>query len=161
MSNHTCELKTDPGAIVFVKGYSSMEDSLFGITVPHGLFLSKASSAAIEKFRAYSYSRIQVPIWLMNERGDWNLVFRQHDTIFATGSLVSDDRTYKQLSSFFSCFTYRDGSRYYRMFFKMMELLREFVIQKKDIRNYPGCSDHIDLVLSLKDWMVCEKYEVL
>lgn len=52
----------------------------------------------------------------------------------------------------FRCFTYRDGSRYYREFFAEIMFIKEFLDGKKILREYPDLGFMKGLIEALEAW---------
>ncbi len=102
-----------PGRVVYVRGGQT---SHFGIACDRDFWMSKAHPSA----RKLCGDK-DVPLLVLIEDLTWAFYFANKSSIIVQeGDLLSSDEELLRYCELFRCFTERDGSRYYRAFFKKL-----------------------------------------
>lgn len=129
-----------PGTIIRMQAYSSEQQDLFGLVVSLDFFNENASGRAKEIFHNPSNTPswdLMIPAMVMEEDMSWSIRFRQrhHSTVLV--SMLDKGEKIDNCIRIISCFTHRDGSRYYACFLDRLFFYGDFLCGRKKIEDFP------------------------
>lgn len=134
-----------PGRVVFVQGLSDLQDGHFGIITPVDFWEKHASKR--QKEICKNHESPHLPIFEFGEAFSWGVCFSQKNLIIPHENLLDEHETFGRFWSF----THRDGSRYYKKFYREVCFIQTRICEGGFSNGEDGSVNH-SFVNSLVLW---------